>query len=302
MEKRFYNIAGTGLELECCDAWIAEEFCKFESTGQMGDEEKTIQISCLVGKPDFPASEMVLCSENMSVDENKNAYILRYALPNTVFACELAKEEFRAVIYLHTENANAADIKFSIRDAFFFYLQKLGRIVVHSASIVYRDRVWLFSAPAGTGKSTHAAMWHKKDYPITDFNGDLTLCYFDRDGKPVAASTPWCGTSGIYCNRVLALGGVIFLRRGNANQIKQLGVFEGALRMAARCISPVWVAQQAALNLHVAEHLAREVMLAELSCRPETEAAETAKMYIDNVINESYTVARGLFFEKEMRE
>ena len=302
MEKRFYNIAGTGLELESCNAWIAKEFCEFESKKQMSNEDITIQISCLVGKPDFGDAEEVLCSENMSVYENENTYILRYVLPNNVIACELAKKSFRAVIYLSEEDADASDIRFSIRDAFFFYLQKLGRIVVHSASIVYRDRVWLFSAPAGTGKSTHVALWHEKDYPITDFNGDLTLCYFDRNGKPVAASTPWCGTSGIYCNRELALGGVIFLRRGNVNQIKKLGVFEGALRIAARCISPVWVSEQAALNLHVAERLAQEIPLAELRCRPEAEAAEIAKMFIDNIKYESYTVTKGLFCEKEMRE
>ena len=36
-----------------------------------------------------------------------------------------------------------------------------GMFALHSASLLYLEKAWLFSGPSGMGKSTHTALWKK---------------------------------------------------------------------------------------------------------------------------------------------
>ena len=57
---------------------------------------------------------------------------------------------------------------------FLFAAQKHGKFAIHSASILYKEKAWLFSGHSGMGKSTHTQMWH--DLLQTPYlNGDLNL-------------------------------------------------------------------------------------------------------------------------------
>ena len=38
-------------------------------------------------------------------------------------------------------------------------LERFDGCYIHGAAITYRDQVYLFCAPSGTGKSTHIALW-----------------------------------------------------------------------------------------------------------------------------------------------
>ena len=60
----------------------------------------------------------------------------------------------------------------AIRPVFLFLAQKKGMFVLHSASLLYLEKAWLFSGPSGMGKSTHTALW-KKLFDTPFLNGDL---------------------------------------------------------------------------------------------------------------------------------
>lgn len=53
-------------------------------------------------------------------------------------------------------------------------------IILHSASIEYKNKGILFTAPSGTGKTTQTDLWHKYVKNVSDINADRTLLQKNR--------------------------------------------------------------------------------------------------------------------------
>ena len=76
--------------------------------------------------------------------------------------------------------------------------------LLHGAVIAVNDKAWLFTAPSGTGKTTHIRLWLDHIEGSYVVNGDKPLI---RIGEEVTAyGTPWAGKEGIgtaYVSRIL---------------------------------------------------------------------------------------------------
>lgn len=98
-------------------------------------------------------------------------------------------------------------------------LPKFGCFVFHGAAISYKGNGYLFTAPSGTGKSTHIRLWREcigKDVDI--INGDKPI--LKKNGNEIlVCSTPWAGKENWQKNRILPLGAICLLNRGEANTI-----------------------------------------------------------------------------------
>jgi len=286
METRYYEIADSLLKLSAENFDFADTFSVFEkelsALGEKNDAPiaEIIDIQCACEPCPYEYLAEILCAEDMKIGTVEGGYLIQYQNSDTVTACVLKDGDRSAIIYLKSPQGGEAQ-KNAIRDAFLYFIQKDKKIAIHSASFIYRGKAWLFSAPSGVGKSTHVKLWHSTDVAIEDLNGDIAICYQKSDGTVVAASSPWCGTSGIYSNHVAVLGGVIFLKQGQENKICTYDLFEASLRLAARCISPAWTKELVQTNLSCAEEIARRIRLAGLQCLPNPEAALIAKRYID---------------------
>ena len=76
---------------------------------------------------------------------------------------------------LMPQNEEEKDNLFHAIRLFYLYLaQKKGFYAIHSASILYQKRAWLFSGHSGMGKSTHTELWHERVH-TPYLNGDLNL-------------------------------------------------------------------------------------------------------------------------------
>lgn len=283
--SKFFFLAGAILCVNADEEYIAKEFQSFaisEEEARGRNEWATrIVVDCTSDKIIQVETKEILRSETMFVLETENLYLLRYPQNHFVLNISLDKKNRHAILYTSCSEMDLLEIKYSLRDIFIYYLQQDGKLAVHSASIVYQGKAWLFSAQAGTGKSTHVDFWRQLDCPMEDLNGDLTVCFRDEEANMWASSTPWCGTSGIYCNKTVPLGGIVFLTRGWQNRVRELSVSESVLRLAARAISPAWVREQVEQNLEIAEQIGKKVLFVELMCLPEVEAAKMMREYID---------------------
>lgn len=105
--------------------------------------------------------------------------------------------------------------------AFSFYSQLVDfdGLMLHSSAVMMDGKAYLFSAPSGTGKSTHTQLW-------LDVFGDKAAIL--NDDKPAlrciggewyAYGTPWSGKHDISVNARVPLGGICVLRRGAENKI-----------------------------------------------------------------------------------
>jgi len=182
------------------------------------------------------------------------------------------------------EEEHIEQLLHALRFGFLLLAQKHHLYALHSASILYRGKAWLFSGPSGTGKSTHTGLWHEL-YGVPLLNGDLNVIGI-QDGKPMVYGLPWCGTSGINTAENEPLGGIVFLRQAPENRVVIPTVSEKAFQLMQRLISPVWDASMLDEQAAFCESVSGRVPILSLYCTKEKEAAETMKQAIDQLLKE----------------
>ena len=108
----------------------------------------------------------------------------------------------------------------------------------HSSAVVVNNRVYLFSANSGTGKSTHTELWLKlfgdKAYILNDDKPALRL----EDGMWYAYGTPWSGKNDISVNKRVPVAGIAMLERSENNEIYRFDGPEAIRQILAQCNRP----------------------------------------------------------------
>lgn len=180
-------------------------------------------------------------------------------------------------------NPNDKDIVQGVRDGIFASLrdvmiaalaQKQG-LIIHSSSILWKGKGVMFSAPSGTGKSTHAHLWQQLyDTPILD--GDATACRM-VNGVPIVYGLPWCGTSGEFINRSVPLKALVFLQQAKENSIAKLDLRETIIRLTARCFLLPLNNKMMNQFLDTVQEIAENTDCYLLNCRPDSDAVELVK-------------------------
>ena len=98
-------------------------------------------------------------------------------------------------------------------------LPEYGAFVFHGAAIVMEELAYLFTAPSGTGKTTHAQLWRYGFEGRAWFlNGDKPILRQTGAGFTVCG-TPWRGKEGYGVNAERPIQGICLLRRGTENRI-----------------------------------------------------------------------------------
>lgn len=95
-------------------------------------------------------------------------------------------------------------------------------IILHAAVIEVDGKAYAFTAPSGTGKSTHIKLWKQAfGDRVKIVNGDKPLLRL-IDGVLYAYGTPWCGKEGYNANTKSPLCSICFVSRAKENSIKQI--------------------------------------------------------------------------------
>lgn len=101
------------------------------------------------------------------------------------------------------------------------------RFLMHGASISYEGNAFLFTAPSGTGKSTHIRLWKKYiGEKVKIVNGDKPFISLEQnvDGniEPMIYGTPWAGKERWQRNCMEPLKGICFVQQGTTNTIQKM--------------------------------------------------------------------------------
>lgn len=97
------------------------------------------------------------------------------------------------------------------------------RFVFHGAAISYGGKGYLFTAPSGTGKTTHINLWRENlGEKVEVINGDKPI--IKADETPVIYGTPWAGKERMHSNISAPLEAICIIKRGKVNKICRLGV------------------------------------------------------------------------------
>ncbi len=260
--------------------------------------ESCFDTTCQTITLRFPASDtpQLFCSGHMDrtpllhsrdlvLFDMGDFYLLLFPSMKYIREAWLAKDASQADIHCvpGLRNPLREELFHAIRFLFLYLAQKHHMMVLHSASLLYRRKAWLFSGSSGTGKSTHTNLWHKQ-FHVPLLNGDLNLLALEN-GKPVIHGLPWCGTSGISQTGTYPLGGIILLKQSQKDFMETLSPDARQLLVLQRLISPLWTPDQLDACLDFVDALADHIYIARLHCTQKNTAAETARQEIDAYIS-----------------
>ena len=147
-----------------------------------------------------------------------------------------------------------------------------GRFFLHASAVVYEGEAYLFSAPSGTGKSTHTAFWRKL-FPESYILNDDKPVIWPKKEQITVWGTPFAGKTDLQVNRGVPLKGICFLKQGNENQIQQV-TEDHAL---ALMLNNTWRPrsnEEMNLLLDMMEQVVSQINVYEMSCKREPEAAK----------------------------
>lgn len=155
------------------------------------------------------------------------------------------------------------------------YLLSRDTLMLHGSTVAVDGSAYLFTAPCGTGKSTHTRLWRElfgdraimvnDDKPFLQIKDDCVLAY----------GSPWSGKHGLATNVCVPLKGICSLHRGSENLIHRAEaeqLRDLLCHQAHRPEDPILAEKSAAL----VQRLMEMVALWEMYCNKQEDAAKVA--------------------------
>lgn len=164
-----------------------------------------------------------------------------------------------------------------IRTTYQFYgrLLKFGGFMLHSSAVAVDNSAYLFSAPSGTGKSTHTQQWLKLFGDRAEILNDDKPAVMIKDGKVFACGTPWSGKSDMNVNRIVPLKGICVLERSEENHIEPFPSDKSLFYILNQTLRPTDPTAMDKL-LELVDETSKQVRVWKMDCNISTQAAEIA--------------------------
>ncbi len=198
------------------------------------------------------------------------------------YLCQPADETVGADITIRTDKFRP-EIWTDFSENAYFYMESGAHFhanlwshhgfVLHASAVALDGKAYLFSAPCGTGKSTHTRLWQATFGPeVLVFNDDKPALRL-IDGRWYAYGTPWCGKDGININMKTPLAGICFLKQAPENRIIQLSQSQAIQKILWQSAHRFNRLERMDQFLASVDSLVRSVPVFELENRPEPDAA-----------------------------
>ncbi len=149
-----------------------------------------------------------------------------------------------------------------------------GVILFHGSVIAVDGEGYLFTAPSGTGKSTHTRLWRElfgdRAFMVNDDKPLLKVC---EDGNVVAYGTPWDGKHRLSRNVGVSLKGICILAQGKENHISEVKAGEAFPTILQQTYRPISRPEVIKQTLDILDHI-MGVGIWRLECNISAEAAK----------------------------
>ncbi len=142
-------------------------------------------------------------------------------------------------------------------------------IIFHSSAIMVDDKAFLFTAPSGTGKSTHARLLGDRAVMIND---DKPIIRY-VDGDFYVYGTPWNGKHHLDTNTRAKIKAICIIYQAKENVIEKASSSEMLMTVLNQTIRPKEIDKFDKL-LSLVELMFKKVELYKLGCNVSKEAAE----------------------------
>lgn len=157
-------------------------------------------------------------------------------------------------------------------------LEQHGGMILHAAAIEADGLGYLFTAPSGTGKSTHISYWNA--YLESIGKTSAVICG-DKPavrkigGTWMVCGTPWKGKEGWGCDKGFPIQGLCLLERGENNHIEACSAMDMLSKLLLATYYPE-TEEQMQRHLDLLDDFLTDIRCYRLTCNMTLEAARTA--------------------------
>lgn len=149
-------------------------------------------------------------------------------------------------------------------------------LLFHGSVIAVDNEAYVFTAPSGTGKSTHTRLWREyfgdRAFMVNDDKPLLQIC---EDGTVVAYGTPWNGKHKLDTNVGVSVKGICILSQASENQMEKIRKEEAFQTIYSQAYRPMDKPEMIKKTLELLDKV-MEVPLWHLGCTISKEAVEMA--------------------------
>ncbi|WP_027089500.1 hypothetical protein [Thomasclavelia saccharogumia] len=149
-------------------------------------------------------------------------------------------------------------------------------LLFHGSVIAVDNKGYLFTAPSGTGKSTHTRLWMERfknrAYMVND---DKPLLKIDND-IVTAYGTPWDGKHRLSTNTSVSLQGICILYQAKENTIKKINKKDALMQILQQTYRPLDNPQAYIQTLNLIDQLLNSTPVYKMGCNISQEAVNIA--------------------------
>ena len=148
-------------------------------------------------------------------------------------------------------------------------------LMLHGSTVALDGIAYLFTAPCGTGKSTHTRLWREAfgDRAVM-VNDDKPFLRVEAEGV-TACGSPWTGKHGLGSNVHFPLRGICILSRGKENRISPLAPEDAAVFLRSQCFIPEDPDRSRRAEA-LLEKVMEQVLLWQMVCTKDLSAAQVS--------------------------
>ncbi len=133
-------------------------------------------------------------------------------------------------------NGDANEEYATLAQSFYTQLLLFDGFLLHASAVELNGEAFAFSAPSGTGKSTHARYW-RSELSAQIINDDKPAIR-RIDDRFCACGTPFSGKHDDSRNVCVPLKAIVFLRRAEQVQVRRLSMREALYALLNQTVRP----------------------------------------------------------------
>ncbi len=209
-------------------------------------------------------------------------YAFEISLPTcdggTLSCCMTANPDFsscHAVLTGEHLHQHQFGLNNALMMAFAFAAAEQDTLLVHASVIRNAGYGYLFTAPSGTGKSTHTHLWYKH-IPGSDLMNDDNPVVRIVDGETRIYGSPWSGKTPCYRNIWAPVGAITRIEQKPENTIRRMAPVEAFATLLPAVSSMKWDKRVYEGICRCISRLLRQTPVYLLGCRPDEEAAHVS--------------------------
>ena len=156
--------------------------------------------------------------------------------------------------------------------AYAFAAAEHDTLLIHASVIRNGGYGYLFTAPSGTGKSTHTHLWYV-NIPGCDLMNDDNPIVRIIDDEAIVFGSPWSGKTPCYRNISAPIGAITRIEQRPENSVRKMTTIEAFAALLPAVSSMKWDQRVYRGVCSSISHLLRLRPVFWLGCRPDAEAA-----------------------------